>query len=615
MIEICIVNYNCLKHTKNLISGLEAQTYQNYKIRLFDQGSSESGTMEYLQNVSHHDKISVTQNGFNKPLNHVWNDFASNSDANIISFLNNDILIPSNFLHDIVEVYKKEENVGVVTHVTNNTGYIIKNKTTFVNYMTRVQQGWDFSLLRKDWVNIPTELQFYCGDDWVYDKQNEKDKKITVITSSPIIHLLSQTREQMTQSERDKLRRKAIEDIEKYKKMTKQHLWDNIPSISNMKPQHDNKAIEKEKEAHQSNKRLIEILEHLESQDGGIVSISNEHSVAKQYCMDNDFEYDIVEDFSDLNRTPKAIIICEESHNLEKNLDESFDVVAVGGAIFIPWYENAEPYARKIIDSFLIKRKKEIVRSRPQLRKGTDDISITIICHKKKKPVKQNTKDIVVACVLKSGGLYTPAYVSKLASMVSRHTTTPYKFVCLTDYNPKIFDMSNIDEVIELRFGLDGWWSKLELFRSDVFIDTQVLYLDLDTLIVDNIDDILGYGGDFMGLRDFNTLVDLGSGILSWDSNKLHHVFDEYAKTFIEGEMRNQDFVGGDQHVIQELYDGEIEWMQDIFPNKMGAFKNDCYNKKSYSINIPDEVSVICFHGSPKMADLINDKVIQEHWK
>jgi alpha-N-acetylglucosamine transferase len=73
----------------------------------------------------------------------------------------------------------------------------------------------------------------------------------------------------------------------------------------------------------------------------------------------------------------------------------------------------------------------------------------------------------------------------KIKKMVSRNLTIPYNFVCL----------SNTDvpcERIPLIHDWPGWWSKIELFRPGLFED-WVLYLDLDVLIMQNIDDLVKY--------------------------------------------------------------------------------------------------------------------------
>src|SRR6185437_8074786 len=58
---------------------------------------------------------------------------------------------------------------------------------------------------------------------------------------------------------------------------------------------------------------------------------------------------------------------------------------------------------------------------------------------------------LTVACVLKSGGVYTPEYVERLRSGVGQHLDH-YKFVCLSDVD--------VPDRIPLENDWPGWWSK-----------------------------------------------------------------------------------------------------------------------------------------------------------
>ena len=76
---------------------------------------------------------------------------------------------------------------------------------------------------------------------------------------------------------------------------------------------------------------------------------------------------------------------------------------------------------------------------------------------------------------------FTANHVYKIRDMCLKYITE-HEFYCLTDCN-KITDVNTIPLVDDLQ----GWWSKLELFK----ISGPVLYLDLDVIIVNNIDDII----------------------------------------------------------------------------------------------------------------------------
>lgn len=92
---------------------------------------------------------------------------------------------------------------------------------------------------------------------------------------------------------------------------------------------------------------------------------------------------------------------------------------------------------------------------------------------------------ITVACVLKSGGIYTAEWVDRLRIMVERHLSLAHNFVCLSD-----MDVPGI-ETIPLVHQWPGWWSKLELFGPALWDVERALYLDLDVLVTGVLDSLV----------------------------------------------------------------------------------------------------------------------------
>jgi hypothetical protein len=95
---------------------------------------------------------------------------------------------------------------------------------------------------------------------------------------------------------------------------------------------------------------------------------------------------------------------------------------------------------------------------------------------------------LTVACVLWVGPFrqrrYTEQWVMRLKAMVERQLTIPHRFVCLSNVCVPC-------ERIPLTEGWPGWWSKLELFKHD--LGERVLYLDLDVLVTDSLDELVSF--------------------------------------------------------------------------------------------------------------------------
>ena len=115
---------------------------------------------------------------------------------------------------------------------------------------------------------------------------------------------------------------------------------------------------------------------------------------------------------------------------------------------------------------------------------------------------------------MKWGTKYGPEYVNRLYNTAKRNLTLPFRFVCYTD------DSKNFESGIEARplpemeipNDNERGWRKLALFRKDVGLEGRVLFMDLDTVIVANIDDYFTVDGDFIFIRHWKPSKKQGVG-------------------------------------------------------------------------------------------------------
>lgn len=175
-----------------------------------------------------------------------------------------------------------------------------------------------------------------------------------------------------------------------------------------------------------------------------------------------------------------------------------------------------------------------------------------------------------VACVLKSGGCYTPEYVKRLKDGVDKHLKG-HHFVCFSDVEVPC-------ERIPLKRDLPGWWSKLELFT----LTGKTLYFDLDTVITGDLTEIAEYPHIFTMLSDFYTPERPASGVMAWNGDH-SHILEDYDP--------DESYPGhGDQGYIATKVTPER--FQNILPSQITS------RKASHTRN-PNE-RVVCFHGDPR---------------
>lgn len=179
-------------------------------------------------------------------------------------------------------------------------------------------------------------------------------------------------------------------------------------------------------------------------------------------------------------------------------------------------------------------------------------------------------------------------YVHNLRRQLARNLTIPFRVYVLTD------DVaSNYPGAIVKPSVYRGWWEKLRIFKPGMFREGHVMFLDLDTIILENIDHIASYKGHFATLRDFWNPQGLGPAVMIFDPAWASFIYEEWAADgFPMTDGR------GDQAWIENLHQGrmrkEVDILQDMHPGEFHSYKTTCTN------GIPQGAKVVCFHGKPR---------------
>ena len=220
---------------------------------------------------------------------------------------------------------------------------------------------------------------------------------------------------------------------------------------------------------------------------------------------------------------------------------------------------------------------------------------------------------------LKWGTKFSPDYVNRLYKGFKRNTTIPFTFHCVTE-NPKgIVNGVTIHKLPNT--GLEIWWNKLWLFSKEFPLEGRVVFVDLDTLIVGNVDDIISHDNGFTIVRDFYhakrkpSAPNAQSCIMSFEAHKHHYIWDD----FIKNPSKNMKKGHGDQGWIQ-FKQRKFLYYQDLFPNQIVSFKLHCKNGP------PNNARIICYHGKPSIEDSISKTTraqgifkpapwVKDHWK
>jgi hypothetical protein len=200
-----------------------------------------------------------------------------------------------------------------------------------------------------------------------------------------------------------------------------------------------------------------------------------------------------------------------------------------------------------------------------------------------------------VVC-LKWGAKYPAEYVNRLRRMTGRAMSLPHRFVCITD------ERHGLDKDIEtkpiLYPELTGWWHKLTLFRRELYdLKGRTLFLDLDTVIVEGLDNFFTHPGDFCIIRDWGGTVH-NSGIFRLEIGAHPQVWEQFVE---------------DHREITRRLRGDQDWLTAMLPQAVGWPKGWVKSFKLHlnhqgagpTVELPDETLIVAFHGRPQPHEVI----------
>jgi len=225
-----------------------------------------------------------------------------------------------------------------------------------------------------------------------------------------------------------------------------------------------------------------------------------------------------------------------------------------------------------------------------------------------------------IACVLKSGGTYTSEWPQRLHRSIQKHLNTPFNFVCLSDIQvPSI-------TTIPLTQGWRGWWSKIELFRPNLF-HGPVLYLDLDVLVIGDITPLLSCCTSFTMVREKKHNDYFSSSCMAWTGD-YSFIYDEFKRDPEAYMLQYKRFPRiGDQafisHMLVTSQKTPRTFLQALGYDAIASYKrHNCQNAP------PSKACAVDFHGKPKPHQLKsgwvcelwtetkqNKKVIAQKWR
>jgi len=242
-------------------------------------------------------------------------------------------------------------------------------------------------------------------------------------------------------------------------------------------------------------------------------------------------------------------------------------------------------------------------------------------------PITPTPEYIDCACVI-HGNAYSWTYVERLHNMLQRHLSPQVRLHVYTEASREVPEPMIKHELIDwsIAHPRRGWWYKMQLFNPEHHAG-PLLYFDLDTVIVQNIDWIWQQHSTayFWAVRDFKYLWrpnhnGLNSSIMWWNTAHHKNIWDL--------------FVQQDLSQMMKKYPGDQDYITDMIPQNQRKFFDqrriqswrwqcldggyDFRRRRHLTPGvgtcITHDTSIMIFHGAPKPAQ-ITDQAILEHWK
>jgi hypothetical protein len=230
------------------------------------------------------------------------------------------------------------------------------------------------------------------------------------------------------------------------------------------------------------------------------------------------------------------------------------------------------------------------------------------------------------ACVI-HGNKYDWCYVERLYNMVKRHSIRPIRFHVFTE-SDRFVPGHMVKHVLHDWPGIAGpkksWWYKMQMFEPGR-ISGRLLYFDLDTVIVDNIDWIQDLDTRyFWSIRDFRHLwrpswKGMNSSVMLWDTTRFGWVWKEFQKNDVKTQARlfhgDQDFLNSvlTEQDLRFIDESLIKsWRWQIKDGGMDM-KTRVYRRPDAGSVLLPGTSIVIFHGQPKPHE-VHDAVITRFW-
>ena len=216
----------------------------------------------------------------------------------------------------------------------------------------------------------------------------------------------------------------------------------------------------------------------------------------------------------------------------------------------------------------------------------------------------------IIICI-KWGNKFGPEYVNRLYAMARRNITGDFRIVCFTDNTQGLRAEVETRELPQL--GCEhpertiGKWPKVALWGKELGgLTGPVLFVDLDSVILSNMDGYFSYGSldDVILARNWaKPFSGMGqTSIFRFPVGKNHHILEDFRKS----PQAIADKYKFEQHYITSAVPGGIKFWPESWTRHFRLHCLPIFPIRYFvAARFPKKAKVVTFPGGPNPGDII----------
>jgi glycosyltransferase involved in cell wall biosynthesis len=197
MISVVIPVFNQIVLTDLLLSYISVNVVKPLEIILVDDNSTENiaSLVPKYKDLN----IVYSRQRKNWGVNSAWNVGIRAAKGDLISILNNDIIISKFFFKYVQKVMDDNPNIGICYPATIGKKSLIlqaDKEPQIAIEVSGYREGWAFTIrskIAKDCYPIPPELRMFCGDDYLFESTRKRKFEVVRMLTNPVYHYTSVT--------------------------------------------------------------------------------------------------------------------------------------------------------------------------------------------------------------------------------------------------------------------------------------------------------------------------------------------------------------------------------------------------------------------------------------